>query len=52
MWSGNDPCVDVERRLPAHGAHRFAKRLDLRHEQARAAVAQVHGEEIGGARNA
>ena len=46
-----DPGVDVEGRLPAHGAHCFAKRVDLRHQQAGAAVTQVHREEIGGTRD-
>jgi hypothetical protein len=46
-----DPGVDVEGGLPAYGAHCFAKRVDLRHQQAGAAVAQIHREEIGGTRD-
>ena len=45
----DDPGVDAKRRLPADLAHRFAKRINLRHEQPGAAVAQIHREEIGGA---
>ena len=51
MVRQHDPGVDVKGRLPAHGAHCFAKRVDLRHQQAGAAVAQVHREEIGGTRD-
>jgi hypothetical protein len=51
MIGGDDPGVDAEGRTGAHSANRVAQYVDLRQEQIRTAVAQVHCKEEGSARN-
>ena len=51
MVRQHDPGVDAKRRLPADFTHRYTQRVDLRREEAGTAVAQVHREKIGGARD-
>jgi hypothetical protein len=42
MIREDNPGVDAERRAGAHPANRVAQYVDLRHQQIRAGVAQVH----------
>ena len=51
MIGKDDPGVDAEGCAGAHPANRVAQYVDLRHQQIRSAVEQVHGEEEGSTRN-
>jgi hypothetical protein len=51
MIGKDDPGVDAEGCAGAHSANRVAQYIDLRHQQIRMAVEQVHREEEGSTRN-
>ncbi len=51
MIGEDNPGVDAEGRAGAHPANRIAQYVDLRHQQIRTGVAQVHCKEEGSARN-
>jgi hypothetical protein len=51
MIGEDNPGVDAEGRAGAHPANRVAQHVDLRHQQIRTGVAQVHCKEEGSARN-
>jgi hypothetical protein len=51
MIGKDDPGVDAEGCAGAHPANRVAQYVDLRHQQIRIAVEQVHRKEEGSARN-
>jgi hypothetical protein len=51
MIGEDNPGVDAEGRAGAHPANRVAQYVDLRHQQIRTGIAQVHCKEEGSARN-
>ena len=51
MIGKDDPGVDMEGCAGAHPANRVAQEVDLRDQQVRTAVEQVHRREEGSARN-
>ena len=51
MIRKDNPGVDAEGRAGAHPANRVAHYVDLRHQQIRTGVAQVHCKKEGPARN-
>jgi hypothetical protein len=51
MIGEDNPGIDAEGRAGAHPANRVAQYVDLRHQQTRTGVAQVHCKEEGSPRN-
>jgi hypothetical protein len=51
MIGEDNPSVDAEGRAGAHPANPVAQYVDLRHQQIRTGIAQVHCKEEGSARN-
>ena len=51
MVGEDNPGIDAEGRTGAHPANRVAQYVDLRHQQIRTGVAQLHCKEEGSARN-